>query len=227
MEIAIRQLGGTLQTALKTARRLTEPASEADVERAVRSLQVIKGKTYAKAIEKETGRCPEGLADLGITAMLRAMAITHSELDDWYKTAEQTKYQYTIYAPLPEKADARAILEELRQRNAVRVQHAQNLIEMAEKGQKTGEKERLSLSGLRTALELGMWPLMFPEQRQAAWMLLPWDELPHAAKWDYFRSLARDERARILHLATPDEREAATRALFDMQYNNDNEKKEI
>jgi hypothetical protein len=209
------------------ARRLTEPASEADVERAVRSLQVIKGKTYAKAIEKETGRCPEGFADLGITAMLRAMAITHDELDTWYRTAETTKYQYTIYAPLPEKADARAILDELRQRNAVRVQHAQNLIEMAEKGHEKPEKTQFTVSGLKAALELGMWPLMFPEQRQAAWMLLPWDELPHAAKWDYFRSLARDERARILHLATPDEREAATRALFDMQYNNDNEKKEI
>ncbi|NTU58901.1 MAG: hypothetical protein HGB00_08325 [Chlorobiaceae bacterium] len=209
-----------MQTALLTARRITEPAGSAEVERAVRTLQVTKGKTYAKAIEKETGRVPEGLADIGITAMLLAMQITHAELDAWYKSAETTKYQFTIYAPLPEKADARALLDEIRAANVSRRMTAENLLEMHQKSQEKPEKVQLSISGLRTSLELGLWSLMFPEQRQAVWMLLRWDELTHAAKWDYFKSLPRDERARILHLATPDEREARTRELFKLHYDN-------
>ncbi len=99
LENAIRTLAGNIADAMAMARKITTPATTVDIERAIRTMQVIKGKTYSKALEKENGRAPGTLTDLGITDMLHRMRITEAELDAWYRMAEETKFQHTLFSP--------------------------------------------------------------------------------------------------------------------------------
>ena len=220
LDVAVRTLGGDYPAARKMAGKLTTRASTLEIERAVRTLQVMKGKTYAKALEKENGRVPGGIVDLGITQMLYAMRITLAELDGWYSTAERTKFQHTLFSPLPEKADARLILDDLRLKMFSKHAAARELLRLEEESKALPEHTRLSAASLRAAIGVGMWPLFFEEHKQEAFLLLQWPELPLAGRLDYFNSLAIEEQERIWQEQTAEAREKATRALFERQYKN-------
>jgi len=65
-------------------------------------------------------------------------------------------------------------------------------------------------------MELGMWKLFYPEQKQEAFALLLWQELPKEARLDFFQTLSPEEKSRIYQLPDPAAREAETQMLFDM-----------
>lgn len=220
LENAVRTLGGDYQTARTMACKLTTPAATIDIERAIRTLQIIKGKTYARALERENGRAPETIADLGITSMLSRMKITQAELEAWYQLAEQSKFQHTLFAPLPEKADARQMLDELRQKMIAKQSAAYELLRIERESQAPPSCSRLSSSSLRAAIGFGMWPLFYDQHKEEAYMLLQWDELPEAGQLEYFNGLGADEKKSLWQLKTKEEREEATRAIFDRHYCN-------
>ena len=199
--------------------RLFTRAKEPEIEQALCTLQIIKGKTYAQALEKSTGHCPPPeISDLGITSMLHKMSITQAELDHWYSSAEQTKYQFTAFSPLPDKADAKLLLEEVRQKLVPKFLAAGELLH-ASTMPSLASNERLTPAAVRAAIGMGMWPLFFPHHKAEAFMMLQWHELPHEAKVDYFAGLPEKEQ-RAIRAMREEKREAATGKLFAMEYAN-------
>ena len=73
----------------------------------------------------------------------------------------------------------------------------------------------LTVAGVKSAIELGMWKLFYPEQKQEAFTLLQWQELPKEARLDFFQTLSLEEKSRIYQLPEPTAREAETQKLFD------------
>ncbi len=220
LENSIRTLTGNYTTAKIKAVCMTKLADQIEIERTVRVLQVVKGKTYAKALEKENGRDIPELSNLGIARYLLEQRITEGELDAWYRLAVTTKFQYTIYAPLPDMADARQMLDDVRvQLLAIRNASCE-LLRIEAECKALPEHTCLTLAALRAAISLGMWPLFFVQHKQEAYMLLQWPELPCLARLDYFNSLTPTEKECIWEKATPQAREQACRALYDVQYGN-------
>jgi len=220
LENAVCTLGGNYTDARAMATKLTSPATTTEIERAIRTLQIIKGKTYARALEKENGRAPGTIVDLGITDMLYRMKITVAELDALYQLAEQTKFQHTLFSPLPEKADARQMLDELRQRMISKNNAAYELLRIEQESKTLPLYSRLTTSSLRAAISLGMWPLFFEPHKEEAYMLLEWDELPEAARLEYFNGLGQEEKETVWQQATKEAREKATKTIFDKHYCN-------
>ena len=216
-ERAIQVLASDIHTACDMAKRLFTKAKEPDIERALCTLQIIKGKTYAQVLEKNIGKCPPPeMADLGITAMLHKMSISQAELDHWYSSAEQTRYQFTAFSPLPDKAEAKLLLDEVRMKLLPKVRAAGDLIDASNRPAYT-EGERLSPAAVRAAIDMGMWPLFFPHHKAEAFMLLQWHELPHEAKVDYFAGLAEPYKTAICALRE-EMREAATKKHFERKF---------
>jgi len=224
LENAVRTLGGNHHAARTMARKLTTPAATIEIERAIRTLQIIKGKTYARALEKENGRAPDMIADLGITDMLSRMKITEAELEAWYQLAEQSKFQHTLFSPLPEKADARQMLDDLRQKMIAKQNAAHELLRIEQESKAPPRCIRLSSSSLRAAIGFGMWPLFFDQHKEEAYMLLQWNELPEAGRLEYFDRLGAEEQKSLWKLKTKEEREEATKAIFDRHYCNKSDK---
>ena len=220
LENAIRTLAGNIADAMAMARKITTPATTVDIERAIRTMQVIKGKTYSKALEKENGRAPGTLTDLGITNMLHRMRITEAELDAWYRMAEETKFQHTLFSPLPDKADARQMLDELRQKMIGLNNAASELLRNEKEQSALPCFSRLTMEGLRAAISLGMWPLFFQQHKEEAFMLLEWEELPEMARLEYFNGLGAEEQKAVWKASTKEAREANTKAIFDRHYCN-------
>lgn len=219
MAIAVDQLGGTIQQALVVARRMTTLATDADVERILRVLQVVRGKTYAQQIEKITGEVPSRrLEFLGIDKMLLTQGVTLDELDKWYAAAEQGTWEGTTYQPLPDKGQCAKILREIRQRDAVKSQHAYALIAAEAESKKDPEPVRFTVRSLKAALALGLWPLMFPEQREACWRLLEWTDLPREAVDSFWRTLSERDSWFVLGQPSPSARGLATQRIFERVY---------
>ena len=229
IENAISTLGGDYRSALKRAYSLTTLANTIEIERCIRTLMIIKGKTYAQALEKQNGKVPGELVDLGITQMLYAMRITRGELDTWFTTAEQSKWQFTIYSPLPEKADCRQILEDLRVKWISQNAAAAELVRIEAEHKNINQDKCLTQAGLRASIELGLWPLFYSQHKEQAFLLLQWDELPQAGRLDYFKTLTRKEQEKIwlaknLEGKTEKEtREILTRKMYNLQYGNEPE----
>lgn len=188
---------------------------------------VIKGKTYLQALEKQNGKVPGELFDLGITQMLYAMKITRAELDTWFTMVEQTKWSFTIYSPLPEKADCRQVLEDLRARWISQKEAATELLRVIEENPAIKQEACLTKAGLRASIELGLWPLFFDHHKEQAFMTLQWEELPPAGRLDYFKTLSIKEQQKIW-LAKPragkseqQTRYELTQEVFNLQYGND------
>ncbi|ASQ90938.1 hypothetical protein CHL67_08420 [Prosthecochloris sp. GSB1] len=81
LEQAVSKLGQNLSEAQKRAAPLLTAAGDIEIERAIRTLQVIKGKTYAKALLKENGKILNEISfDIGIGLMLKKHNITQEEL---------------------------------------------------------------------------------------------------------------------------------------------------
>ncbi len=220
LEQAIRTLTGNYTTAKQKAAWMTKLADMTEIETKIRVLQVVKGKTYARAIEKENGREIPALSDLGITSLLAEQLITLGELDAWRRLAETTKFHYTIYSPLPDKADAQQLLDDVRLQLTPMRNAAHELLRIEQESKALAEQKPLSPASLRAAISLGMWPLFFEQHKQEAYLLLQWAELPCIARLDYFSSLAPEEQQSIWQAKTPEAREAATQALYDLQYGN-------
>ncbi|NMW21417.1 MAG: hypothetical protein HKK67_07255 [Chlorobiaceae bacterium] len=223
LEAAIKTLGGDYTTARHAAHQLTTDADLLEIERTVRCLQVIKGKTYSKALEKENGRTIPELHDLGITRMLHSMHITEAELDRWYTNAGQTKFSYSIYSPLPDKADAKQLLDDIRLQQLCLKQAASDFMRIERESQALPEHIRLTGKSLRAAIECGMWPLFYPQHKEEACMLLQWEELPEAARLEYYSGLGEEEKRAVWQHTTREAREEATKALFDAHYCNKEE----
>jgi len=207
-------LGRNFPEAWSHSKELVTKADEIEIERAIRTLQLIKGKTYAKALMKENGRIVNEVGfDIGIGLMLRKSRISRAELDRWYDGAEKTKFEGHLFQPLPDKADAWRLFIEVRNKLFALRTAAEDLIDL-QKQKLLPANTVLTRKGILTSLELGMWNLFSPEQKQESFALLDWHELPREAKLDFFRSLSKDDKSRIFTLPDPDAREEATRQLF-------------
>jgi hypothetical protein len=216
LDQAIRKLGRTLEDALQNATRLLTQAEDVEIERAVRTLQVIKGKTYAKALLKENGKILNEISfDIGISLMLRKNRITQAELELWFEKAEQKKFEGHIFQPLPDKADAWGLFQNVRHKLSPLSFAAQDLIETRKKALLPVFHEKITRSAAKTALELGMWPLLSHEQKQEIFSLLEWDELPKQMKLEFFNSLAPETKKGIIELPDVSARENATKNEYD------------
>ena len=211
LDLTVRKLGKTLDEALQKAKNLLANAEDLEVERAIRTLQVIKGKTYAKALLKENGKILNELSfDIGIGIMLRKNRITQAELELWFEEAERKKFEGHIFQPLPDKADAWGLFQTIRQKLAPLSFVAQDLFEMHKNLSLPPTQEKITQGGAKTAIELGMWNLLSITQRQEALLLLEWDELPKQLKLEFFSYLSQESREAILALPCHQERENAT-----------------
>ena len=214
LEQTVRKLGRNFPEAWSRSKELVTEADEIEIERAIRTLQLIKGKTYAKALMKENGRIVNEVGfDIGIGLMLRKSRISRAELDRWYDSAEKTKFEGHLFQPLPDKADAWRLFMEVRNKLFALRTAAEDLID-TQKQKLLPANTCLTRKGILTSIELGMWKLFSPEQKQETFSLLDWQELPKEAKLDFFRSLSKDDKSRIFTLPDPDAREEATRQLF-------------
>lgn len=214
LEQTVRKLGRNFPEAWSRSKELVTEADEIEIERAIRTLQLIKGKTYAKALMKENGRIVNEVDfDIGIGLMLRKSRISRAELDRWYSDAEKMKFEGHLFQPLPDKADAWRLFMEVRNKLFALRTAAEDLIDMQKK-KLFPVNTHLTRQGIITSLELGMWKLFSPEQKQESFSLLDWQELPKEAKLDFFHSLSKDDKSRIFTLPDPDAREEATRQLF-------------
>lgn len=217
--MAIQAHGGTPEAALASARRHVELANLAEIERAVRLIQVTKGKCYSQALEKNIGQTPgSGMELLGIDKMLLDMRITLAELDELFKTVNRTKYQFTTYSPLPEVADWRQCLDDIRLKNILRLDQAHQLLKAEAESKRLPENASFTPRQLKAAVDLGMWKLMFEEQRQACYMLLEWVDLPREAIDAYWCSLSADEKRGVLTLGNASARGLATQRLYEERY---------
>jgi hypothetical protein len=211
LDQTIRKLGRSLDEALKRANQLLSQAEDLEIERAIRTLQVIKGKTYAKALLKENGKILNEISfDIGISLMLRKHRITKAELEVWYDEAERKKFEGHIFQPLPDKADAWVLFQNIRSKLAPLSFAAQDLFEMRKKALLPATPEKITRSAAKTALELGMWPLLNPEQKQEIFQQLEWHELPKQLKLEFFVSLPLKAKERIFELPDIHARENAT-----------------
>lgn len=214
LEQTVRKLGRNFHEAWSRSKELVTEADETDIERAIRTLQLIKGKTYAKALLKENGRVVNEIGfDIGIGFMLRKNNISRAELGHWFDGAEKTKFEGHIFQPLPDKADAWKLFMDVRNKLFQLRRAAEELIDL-QKQKLLPQNTRLNREGLLASLELGMWRLFSPEQKQETFTLLDWDELPKEARLDFFSSLPEHDKTRIFSLPDPDAREEATRQLF-------------
>lgn len=208
---AIRKLGRNLDEALKRATQLLCHAEEIEIERAIRTLQLIKGKTYAKALLKENGKIINEVAfDIGISLMLRKGGITQAELELWYDEAEKKKFEGHIFQPLPDKADAWGLFQSIRQKLSSLSFVAQNLIDLQQKRMLPPSPSKITHKAAKTALELGMWSLLNKEQREEIIFALDWDEIPKPQKIEFFFWLPESTKAKILALSGNTARENAT-----------------
>jgi len=215
LERAVRKLGRNLTEAQKRAAPLLTSAESIEIERAIRTLQVIKGKTYSKALLKENGKILNELSfDIGIGSMLKKHNITQEELNLWFEEAEKTKFEGHIFQPLPDKADAWNIFQKSRRKLDALTSSAQELHEAQQQLLSPAPSNQLTRKSVKIAIELGMWSLMTPEQRQEAFAVLEWEDLPKKLKLEFFHTLPKRHKSRIFTLPDPDAREEATRQMF-------------
>ena len=215
LERAVRKLGRNLAEAQKRAAPLLTAANDIEIERAIRTLQVIKGKTYAKALLKENGKILNEISfDIGIGLMLKKYNITQEELHLWYEEAEKTKFEGHIFQPLPDKADAWKLFQTSRKKLDKLTSAAKELHDAQRQLLTPPPSRKLTRKGALTAIELGMWSLMTAELKQEAFALLEWEDLPKNLKLEFFYSLDEPTRKKILALAEPQQREASTRKEF-------------
>ncbi|MEI8102777.1 MAG: hypothetical protein WCG61_04530 [Chlorobium sp.] len=219
VELAIRTLGGGYQEAKAYALKLLTPAPLLHIEQMVIALQVMKGKSYEKVLKAQFGYCIPEAQHLGIPEMLSKMVITQAELDMWYSRAEQTKYSFTSYTPLPDKSDCKELLDDVRFQLLCKKDAAHALLH-ANSGENAlfGPDKQLTKSALVAACEMGMWALFFPQHKLQAFMTLRWDELPKQARLEFFGALSPSGRAAVWLLPTAVEREAACRKAFEQCY---------
>ena len=211
LDQSIRKLGRSLDDALKRAGQLLSHAEELEIERAIRTLQLIKGKTYAKALLKENGKIINEISfDIGISLMLRKGRITQAELELWFDEAEKKKFEGHIFQPLPDKADAWALFQSIRQKLSPLCFAAQELIEIQQKKMLPPASSKINRKAAKTALELGMWSLLNREQRQEVIFALDWIEIPRPQKLEFFFWLPESTKAEILALSGNTARENAT-----------------
>jgi len=215
LEQSVKKLARNFNDAWARSIELLTHADEIEIERAIRTLQVIKGKTYAKALLKENGRVINDIGfDIGIGLMFRKHNISRAELNRWYNEAEKTRFEGHIFQPLPDKADAWKLFLSVREKLFEMHRAAEELRDLKKKSLLPAHTS-LTIEGVKSALELGMWKLFFPEQKQEAFTLLLWQELPKEARLDFFQTLSLEEKSRIYQLPDPAAREAETQMLFD------------
>ena len=215
LERAVRKLGRNLAEAQKRAAPLLTSADDIEIERAIRTLQVIKGKTYAKALLKENGKILNEISfDIGIGLMLKKHNITQEELNLWYEEAEKTKFEGHIFQPLPDKADAWKLFQTSRRRLDKLSSAAKELHDAQRQLLAPPPSRKLTRKSALTAIELGMWSLMTAELKQEVFAVLEWEDLPKNIKLEFFYSLDKCTSKRILALNEPLLREAATRKEF-------------
>jgi len=215
LERAVSKLGRNLSEAQKRAAPLLTSADDIEIERAIRTLQVIKGKTYAKALLKENGKILNEISfDIGIGLMLKKHNITQEELHLWYEEAEKTKFEGHIFQPLPDKADAWKLFQTSRKKLDKLTSAAKELHDAQQKLFSPAPSRKLTRKGTLTAIELGMWSLMTVKLKQEAFSVLEWEDLPKKLKLEFFHTLDECVRKRILALNEPLQREAATRKEF-------------
>ena len=223
LERATRKLGRNLPEAQKRAAPLLTAANDIEIERAIRTLQVIKGKTYAKALLKENGKILNEISfDIGIGLMLKKYNITQEELNLWYEEAEKTKFEGHIFQPLPDKADAWKLFQTSRRRLDKLTSAAKELHEAQRQLLTPPPSRKLTRKGALTAIELGMWSLMTAELKQEAFAVLEWEDLPRKLKLEFFYSLSKGIKSHIFTLPDPETREEATRQLFCKSLNKPN-----
>ena len=216
LERAVSKLGRNLSEAQKRAAPLLTSADDIEIERAIRTLQVIKGKTYAKALLKENGKILNEISfDIGIGLMLKKHNITQEELHLWYEEAEKTKFEGHIFQPLPDKADAWKLFQTSRRRLDKLTSAAKELHEAQQQLLSPAPPQKLTRKRALTAIELGMWSLMTAELKQEAFTVLEWEDLPKKLKLEFFYSLPKKDKSRIFGLPDPDARERATRQIFN------------
>lgn len=215
LERAVSKLGRNLIEAEKRAAPLIRCADDIEIERAIRTLQLIKGKTYAKALLKENGKVLNEISfDIGIGLMLKKHHITQEELTLWYEEAEKTKFEGHIFQPLPDKADAWKLFQTSRRRLDKLTSAAKELHDAQKQLLSPASPQKLIRKGALTAIELGMWSLMTAELKQEAFAVLEWEDLPKKLKLEFFYTLEELARKKILALAEPQQRETATRKVF-------------
>jgi len=215
LERAVSKLGRNLSEAQKRATPLLTAANDIEIERAIRTLQVIKGKTYAKALLKENGKILNEISfDIGIGLMLKKHHITQEELNLWYEEAEKTKFEGHIFQPLPDKADAWKLFQTSRRRLDKLTSAAKELHDAQRQLLTPPPSRKLTRKGALTAIELGMWSLMTAKLKQEAFAVLEWEDLPKKLKLEFFYSLSKGNKSRIFALPDPDAREEATRQMF-------------
>ena len=218
LERAVSKLGRNLSEAHKRAAFLLTAAEDIEIERAIRTLQVIKGKTYAKALLKENGKILNEISfDIGIGLMLKKHNITQEELNLWYEEAEKTKFEGHIFQPLPDKADAWKLFQTSRRRLDKLTSAAKELHDAQQQLLTPPPSRKLTRKGALTAIELGMWSLMTTELKQEAFAVLEWEDLPKKLKLEFFHSLPKRHKSRIFALPDPDAREEATQQIFNEQ----------
>ncbi len=215
LERAVSKLGRNLSEAQKRAVPLLTTADDIEIERAIRTLQVIKGKTYAKALLKENGKILNEISfDIGIGLMLKKHSITQEELHLWYEEAEKTKFEGHIFQPLPDKADAWKLFQTSRKKLDKLTSAAKELHDAQKQLLSPAPPHKLTRKSALTAIELGMWSLMTAELKQEAFAVLEWEDLPKKLKLEFFYTLDECIRKRIIALNEPKQREAATRKEF-------------
>ena len=215
LERAVSKLGRNLIEAEKRAAPLIRCADDIEIERAIRTLQVIKGKTYAKALLKENGKILNEISfDIGIGLMLKKHNITQEELNLWYEEAEKTKFEGHIFQPLPDKADAWKLFQTSRRRLDKLTSAAKELHDAQRQLLGSPPSPKITRKGALTAIELGMWALMTPELKKEAFAVLEWKDLPKKLKLEFFYTLEEGVRKKIQALAEPQQREKASRKEF-------------
>ena len=215
LERAVSKLGRNLIEAEKRAAPLIRCADDIEIERAIRTLQVIKGKTYAKALLKENGKVLNEISfDIGIGLMLKKHNITQEELHLWYEEAEKTKFEGHIFQPLPDKADAWKLFQTSRKKLDKLTSAAKELLDAQQQPLSPTSSHKFTRKSALTAIELGMWSLMTPELKQEVFAVLEWEDLPKKLKLEFFYTLEELARKKILALAEPQQRETATRKVF-------------
>jgi len=213
LDQTIRKLGRNADEALKRATQLLSRAEELEIERAIRTLQVIKGKTYAKALLKENGKVLNEISfDIGISLMLKKGRITQAELDLWYEEAEKKRFEGHIFQPLPDKADAWTLFQHIRNKLSPLSFAAQDLLDLHQKLMLPPSPSKITRKAAKTALELGMWNLLNKEQREEVILALEWNEIPRPQKLEFFSWLSEPRKAKILALSSNTARETATGA---------------
>jgi hypothetical protein len=219
LDQAVRKLGRNLDDAIQKATYLLSQAEELEIERAIRTLQVIKGKTYAKALLKENGKILNDVSfDIGIGLMLRKNRMTHAELELWFEEAEKKRFEGHIFQPLPDKADAWSLFQVVRQKLTPMSFAAQDLLSIHQRQLLPQPSTRITRKAAKTAIELGMWNLLDGKLRQEVFSVLDWNELPKALRLEFFASPSQTQKAEIMVLRGPMAREKATSEAYALLY---------